>query len=185
MTTRMPQLTKVCVCVCVYMRVCMCVCVCICECVCGMCMCAVCVCVQYVCMCVCVRACGVCTLMTITFPLTGVHPSVTLVKTPIVVLRGHKGTRVWYHDITTMASVHTMCTHTTRAHTHTHTYTHTHTHTHTHTQILAPVMSCDWLPNAQQLVTASWDRTARLWDSEKGQMIHSLEGNDTDLHCWL
>ena len=48
-------------------------------------------------------------------------------------------------------------------------------HTHTHTQT-APVISCDWLPNAQQLVTASWDRSARLWDFEKGQMIHFLEG---------
>lgn len=65
----------------------------------------------------------------------GVHPSVTLVKTPIIILKGHK----------------------------------------------APVMSCDWLPNAQQLVTASWDRTARLWDSEKGLTIHSLEGHDQEL----
>jgi len=37
-------------------------------------------------------------------------------------------------------------------------------------------MSCDWLMEGQQLVTASWDHTAKLWDFESGQVIHSLEG---------
>ena len=43
----------------------------------------------------------------------------------------------------------------------------------------APVMSCDWLVEGQQLVTASWDHTAKLWDFESGQVIHSLEGGST------
>ena len=43
----------------------------------------------------------------------------------------------------------------------------------------APVMSCDWLVEGQQLVTASWDHTAKLWDFESGQVIHSLEGEST------
>ena len=43
----------------------------------------------------------------------------------------------------------------------------------------APVMSCDWLVEGQQLVTASWDHTAKLWDFESGQVIHSLEGEPT------
>ena len=41
------------------------------------------------------------------------------------------------------------------------------------------VMSCDWLVEGQQLVTASWDHTAKLWDFESGQVIHSLEGEST------
>ena len=50
-----------------------------------------------------------------------------------------------------------------------------------HTDFLsaAPVMSCDWLVEGQQLVTASWDHTAKLWDFESGQVIHSLEGEST------
>ena len=40
-------------------------------------------------------------------------------------------------------------------------------------------MSCDWLVEGQQLVTASWDHTAKLWDFESGQVIHSLEGEST------
>ena len=40
----------------------------------------------------------------------------------------------------------------------------------------APVVSCDWLPNGEKLVTASWDHTAKLWDFESAQVIHSLEG---------
>lgn len=45
----------------------------------------------------------------------------------------------------------------------------------------APVMSCDWLPNGHQLVTGSWDHTAKLWDFESAQVIHSLEGHDQEL----
>ncbi len=40
----------------------------------------------------------------------------------------------------------------------------------------APVMSCDWMPEGKQLVSGSWDRTAKLWDFESAQVIHSLEG---------
>ena len=40
----------------------------------------------------------------------------------------------------------------------------------------APVMSCEWLYTGNKLVTASWDHTAKLWDSESAQVIHSLEG---------
>ena len=47
----------------------------------------------------------------------------------------------------------------------------------------APVMSCDWLVEGQQLVTASWDHTAKLWDFESGQVIHSLEGES--ITCWF
>ena len=40
-----------------------------------------------------------------------------------------------------------------------------------------PVMSCDWLCDGDQLVTASWDHLALLWDAHTGTMIHSLTGN--------
>ena len=50
---------------------------------------------------------------------------------------------------------------------------------HTYFPSTAPVMSCDWLVEGQQLVTASWDHTAKLWDFESGQVIHSLEGEST------
>jgi len=40
----------------------------------------------------------------------------------------------------------------------------------------APVVSCDWLCDGNQLVTGSWDHTAHLWDCETGQTIHTLQG---------
>ncbi|CAI8039990.1 WD repeat-containing protein 37 [Geodia barretti] len=49
------------------------------------------------------------------------------------------------------------------------------------TEHRAPVMACDWLADGHQLVTASWDHTAKLWDIESGQIIHSLEGHDQEL----
>lgn len=39
------------------------------------------------------------------------------------------------------------------------------------------VMAADWLPNADQIITASWDRTASLYDVETGELLHSLSGN--------
>lgn len=38
------------------------------------------------------------------------------------------------------------------------------------------VMAADWLPNADQIITASWDRTASLYDVETGELLHSLTG---------
>ena len=42
----------------------------------------------------------------------------------------------------------------------------------------APVISCDWMSEGKKLVSGSWDRTAKLWDFESSQVIHSLEGED-------
>lgn len=43
------------------------------------------------------------------------------------------------------------------------------------------VMAADWLPNADQIITASWDRTASLYDVETGELLHSLTGTVTYL----
>lgn len=43
------------------------------------------------------------------------------------------------------------------------------------------VMAADWLPDAEQIVTASWDRTANLYDVETGEIIHTLCGHDQEL----
>ena len=37
-------------------------------------------------------------------------------------------------------------------------------------------MACDWMSDGNQLVTASWDHTARLWDAQTGSTIHTLRG---------
>ena len=42
--------------------------------------------------------------------------------------------------------------------------------------VLGPVASADWWENGNQIVTASWDRTVKLWDVEKSTVIHTLEG---------
>ena len=39
-----------------------------------------------------------------------------------------------------------------------------------------PIASTDWWSNGTQIFTASWDRTVKLWDLEKAQAIHTLEG---------
>lgn len=43
------------------------------------------------------------------------------------------------------------------------------------------VIAADWLLGAEQIVTASWDRTANLYDAETGEIIHTLCGHDQEL----
>lgn len=38
------------------------------------------------------------------------------------------------------------------------------------------VMAADWLVGGKQAVTASWDRTANLYDVETAELVHSLTG---------
>ena len=38
------------------------------------------------------------------------------------------------------------------------------------------VMAADWLATTSQVITASWDRTANLYDSESGEVINTLTG---------
>jgi len=39
-----------------------------------------------------------------------------------------------------------------------------------------PVMASDWLIGGEQIITASWDRTANLYDVETGGLLNSLTG---------
>lgn len=48
----------------------------------------------------------------------------------------------------------------------------------------APVIGCHWIPNTQHLLTASWDRTAHIYDVEKGEILNILSGHEQELnHC--
>lgn len=38
------------------------------------------------------------------------------------------------------------------------------------------VIAADWLVGGKQAVTASWDRTANLFDVETAELVHSLTG---------
>jgi len=43
------------------------------------------------------------------------------------------------------------------------------------------VVAADWLAGGEQVVTASWDRTANLWDVGSQVLLHSLVGHDMEL----
>jgi len=43
------------------------------------------------------------------------------------------------------------------------------------------VVSADWLAGGDQAVTASWDRTAALWDVSTQTMVQNLAGHDMEL----
>ncbi|XP_045612520.1 WD repeat-containing protein 37 [Procambarus clarkii] len=46
------------------------------------------------------------------------------------------------------------------------------------------VIAADWLPGGDQAITASWDRTANLYDTHTGELLSQLIGHDQELtHC--
>jgi WD40 repeat protein len=45
------------------------------------------------------------------------------------------------------------------------------------------VMAADWLPGGDQVITASWDRTASLYDVETREMLQSLSGGCPLTEC--
>ncbi|VDK45418.1 unnamed protein product, partial [Cylicostephanus goldi] len=46
------------------------------------------------------------------------------------------------------------------------------------------VIGCDWLAGGSQLCTASWDRTANIYDVERGEVLNILSGHEMELnHC--
>ena len=47
------------------------------------------------------------------------------------------------------------------------------------------IIAADWLAGGKQLVTASWDRTANLYDVDTRAIVHTLTGEsliNIDLH---
>lgn len=46
------------------------------------------------------------------------------------------------------------------------------------------VMAVEWFSSGEQLITASWDRTANIYDAERGEIVNILSGHDDELnHC--
>ena len=46
------------------------------------------------------------------------------------------------------------------------------------------VIAASWLHAGDKLITASWDRTAHVYDAERGEVLHILSGHDQELtHC--
>ncbi|XP_054156762.1 WD repeat-containing protein 37-like [Oppia nitens] len=43
------------------------------------------------------------------------------------------------------------------------------------------VISCDWISGVDQCVTASWDRTANIYDIQTGELVVQLAGHDQEL----
>ena len=43
------------------------------------------------------------------------------------------------------------------------------------------VVAADWILGGDQIISASWDRTASVWDVNTGEMLHSLVGHDQEL----
>lgn len=39
------------------------------------------------------------------------------------------------------------------------------------------VIAADWLSGGDQIITASWDRTANIYDAEKGEILNILSGS--------
>jgi WD40 repeat protein len=46
------------------------------------------------------------------------------------------------------------------------------------------VIAADWIDGKEQIVTASWDHTANIYDTENGKILNTLNGHDQKLtHC--
>lgn len=43
------------------------------------------------------------------------------------------------------------------------------------------VVAADWIPESDQIITVSWDRTAILWDVETREQLQTLSGHDHEL----
>lgn len=43
------------------------------------------------------------------------------------------------------------------------------------------VIAADWLVGGKQVVTASWDRAANLYDVETSELVHSLTGEQEEM----
>lgn len=41
---------------------------------------------------------------------------------------------------------------------------------------MGPVMAVEWFNGNEQLITASWDRMANIYDAERGEILNVLSG---------
>lgn len=46
-----------------------------------------------------------------------------------------------------------------------------------------PLTNCAFNKNGDQFVTGSYDRTCKIWDSESGSELHTLEGHSNVVYC--
>eukprot|EP00965_Chrysotila_dentata_P227679 6196148-Pleurochrysis_carterae.AAC.4 len=78
-------------------------------------------------------------------------------------------------------------TYTARTYGHTRTRTHARTHAHVRerARFLAPpaLSSAHSAPFPPQVVTGSFDKTAKLWNAETGELLHTLRGHQTEIVC--
>ncbi|VDK87492.1 unnamed protein product [Litomosoides sigmodontis] len=44
------------------------------------------------------------------------------------------------------------------------------------------VMAVEWFSGGEQIITASWDRTANIYDAERGEIVNTLSGHDDELN---
>ncbi|VDK47354.1 unnamed protein product [Anisakis simplex] len=44
------------------------------------------------------------------------------------------------------------------------------------------VIAVDWIAGGEQIITASWDRTANIYDAERGEILNLLSGHDDELN---
>lgn len=47
------------------------------------------------------------------------------------------------------------------------------------------VVAADWLTGGEHVITASWDRTANLYDVETGDCLQILTGMESLIHYFL
>ncbi len=40
------------------------------------------------------------------------------------------------------------------------------------------IIAADWMAGGSQVISASWDRTANLYDAEKAELINTLTGEN-------
>lgn len=48
---------------------------------------------------------------------------------------------------------------------------------------MLPLTNCAFNKNGDKFITGSYDRTCKIWDTESGEELHSLEGHKNAVYC--